>query len=219
MTEDNFVRPRLVLVTTLLPDGEAGREILYAALQGGDVASVIIEPAGRSEAAFQRFAEELVPLVQDAGAAAIVADDTRCAGRVRADGFHTSSGDIAMLGEAVARFSPKLIVGASGFNTRHEAMEAGERLPDYIFFGKFGADRDPEPHKRNLELARWWAQIVEVPCILQGGASLEHLALAGESGAEFVALSAAIFADPSMARQAVEQANRVFDEVEKARTA
>jgi thiamine-phosphate pyrophosphorylase len=219
MTEDNFVRPRLVLVTTLLPDGEAGQDMLRAALKAGDVASVIIEPAGRAEAAFQRFAEELVPLVQDAGAAAIVAEDTRCAGRVRADGFHTSTGDIAMLGEAVARFSPKLIVGASGFNTRHEAMEAGERLPDYIFFGKFGADRDPEPHKRNVELARWWAEIVEVPCILQGGASLDHLARAAETGAEFVALSAAIFAEPSGIGQAMEQANRIFDEVEKARGA
>lgn len=128
LMREDFIRPRLVLVTTLLPDGEAGEAALRSALAGGDVASVIVDPAGRDEAAFQLFAEALVPLIQDHGAAALVADDTRCAGRTKADGLHLSKGDLAELDEAIGRYAPKLIVGASGFSTRHEALEAGERI-------------------------------------------------------------------------------------------
>lgn len=209
---DEVLRPRLVLVTTPLADGEPGEAALRAALAGGDVASVIFDPAGRDDAAFQRFAEALVPIAQEAGAAAIVADDTRCAGRVKADGVHVSGGDLETLGEAMARFSPKLIVGGSGFETRHDALEAGERMPDYLFFGRFGADTRPEPHERNLELAEWWAAIVEIPCVVIAGADIASVAAAAATGAEFVAVSSAVFASAD-AGAAVASANAMLDKV------
>ena len=200
-------------MTTLLPDGEAGEAVLRSALAGGDVASVIVDPAGRDEAAFQLFAEALVPLIQDHGAAALVADDTRCAGRTKADGLHLSKGDLAELGEAIGRYAPKLIVGASGFSTRHEALEAGERMPDYLFFGRLGGDTEAGPRPADLDMAEWWAEIVEVPCIVVGGRDIETLAEAAETGAEFVALSAAVFADPSRSASMVSRANEVFDRI------
>ncbi|MCB8839545.1 thiamine phosphate synthase [Aurantimonas sp. VKM B-3413] len=204
------IRPRLVLVTTPLTDADAEAG-LRNALSGGDVASVILDPAGRDADAFQRFAEPLVPLIQAAGAAAIVADDTQCAGRLKADGIHLTAGDIPALGEAVARFSPKLIVGCSGFETRHDALDAGERLPDYLFFGRFGGDTDPQLHPKNLKMAEWWAEIVEIPCILMMGSSIESAEAASASGAEFVAAAAAVFADLSEAGAKVARANAIFD--------
>jgi thiamine-phosphate pyrophosphorylase len=219
MTEDDRIRPRLVLATTLLPDGDAGEAALRAALGAGDVASVLIDPAGRQPGPFQDFAERLVPLIQEAGAAAIVAEDTRCAGRVRADGFHDASGSVAALREAVGRFSPRLIVGGSGFTTRHDALEAGECMPDYMFFGKLGADSAAAPLRRNLELAEWWASIVEIPCIVQGGSDLATLASAIETRAEFIALSSAVFADLGAAAAQVEAANRMIDRAMEEATA
>lgn len=211
----DFTRPRLVLVTTLLADGESGTAALGAALGAGDVASVIVDPAGRSEAAFQSFAETLVAVCRNHEAAVLVAEDTRVAGRAKADGFHLSGGDVEALGEAVGRFAPRSIVGASGFKTRHEALEAGELLPDYIFFGTFGADLDASPREPDLDLAEWWAEIVEVPCIVLGGADVETLAEAVRTGSEFVALSAAVFADPAPASVAakVARANALLDEI------
>lgn len=208
---DDFVRPRLVLVTTPLPDGARGEAGLRLALSAGDVASVILDPAGRGPEEFQLFAERLVPIVQDAGAAAIIADDTRCAGRVRADGLHLTDGSAEGLAEAVGRFAPRLIVGGSGFETRHDALEAGESLPDYILFGRLGGDTQGPAHERNLDLAEWWAEIVELPCILMGGRDIAALPEAAASGADFIALSAAVFADLGRAGEAVAQANAVFD--------
>ncbi|WP_206452821.1 thiamine phosphate synthase [Aurantimonas marina] len=210
MTLDPVIRPRLVLLTTAL--GDAGAEdAMRAALAGGDVASVIIDPAGRDSASFQRFAEGLVPIIQAAGAAAIIADDSRCAGRVGADGIHLSAGDLRALDEAVERYSPKVIVGASGFEARHDALEAGERLPDYLFFGRFGGDVADLPHDKNLEMAEWWAEIVEIPCIVMAGRSVEGVGAAVETGAEFVALSGAVFDKPQDAGAVVARANAIID--------
>ena len=77
------------------------------------------------------------------------------------------------LRDAIARFSPKLIVGASGFRTRHGAMEAGEALPDYLFFGRLSGAPSPSAEPEDLELAAWWASIVELPCVVMGGGDIE----------------------------------------------
>lgn len=203
-------RSRLVLVTTPLPDGPGGIAALQRALSGGDVASVIIPAAGRDAAQYQDFALDMVEAAQAAGAAAIVCDDTRCAGRVKADGIHVTTG-IDGLSDAVARFSPKLIVGASGFTTRHDALEAGERLPDYLLFGNLDADAgeiDPDA----LNMAGWWAEIVEVPCIVMGGSDLRTLPETIASRAEFVALSHAVFGASDEEAERVAAVNRMLDD-------
>lgn len=209
----DFIRPRLVLLTTLLADGETGEAALRAALGGGDVATVILDPAGREADAFQAFAERLVPLIHDHEVAAIVADDTRCAGRVKADGLHLTDGDIETLAESIERYAPRLMIGASGFTTRHDALDAGEKMPDYLFFGRLGGDFDDAPRTADLEMADWWAEIVEIPCIVMGGRSIESVRDAAMTGAEFLALSAAVFSEPAKAGAMVARANTIIDAV------
>src|SRR5690606_7692812 len=101
--------------------------------------------------AFQRAAEKLVPLAQAAGAAAIVAGDSRVAGRVKADGLHIE-GRRQELADTIERVQERMMVGVGGAKTRDDALELGEEGPDYIFFGRFGYDTDPKPHPRNLTL-------------------------------------------------------------------
>ncbi len=115
--------------------------------------------------------------------------------------------------DAIERFAPKLIIGASGFETRHDALEAGERMPDYLFFGRLGGDIADEPHRKNLAMGEWWAEIVEIPCIVMAGGDVESVAAAAETRAEFIALSAAIFADPKDAGTKVARANAILDEL------
>ena len=123
------------------------------ALRGGDVASVIVPQYGLDDRTFQKHAEKLVPLIQDAGAAALIAGDSRVAGRVKADGLHVT-GNAAELAEAIEKFAPKLIVGGGNATDRHHALEIGEVRPDYIFFGKLDGDIKPEAHPKNVALGR-----------------------------------------------------------------
>ncbi len=200
-------RCRLVLIAPPMLD--AAR--LADALAGGDVASLILPAHGLDEAAFQAAAEALVPVAQQAGAAAVVAGDTRIAGRVGADGVHLEVAK-AELADAIARLQPKMLVGAGGIKTRDDALELGELRPDYVFFGRFGYDNTPEPHPRNVGLAAWWASMVEIPCILLGGTSLASVEEAALTRAEFVALSAAIFGEGLDPRRQVAEANALLDQ-------
>jgi thiamine-phosphate pyrophosphorylase len=199
-------RCRIVLIA---PPG-VGAERLATAFAGGDVASLILPRNGLDDAAFQALAEKVVPAAQAAGAALIVEGDTRIAGRVRADGIHIESGK-ADLAEAVERFQDKMAVGAGGAKTRDEALELGEERPDNIFFCRFGYDTQAEPHPRNINLGRWWAEMIEIPCIVMAGSDLASTAAVAETGAEFVALSTAVYGDGIDPREAVARANALLD--------
>jgi thiamine-phosphate pyrophosphorylase len=208
---DVETRCRLVLI---VPEGEdlsARAAMLEGALKGGDVASVILPQYGLDEAQFQKHAETLVSIIQNAGAAALVSGDTRVVGRAKADGIHITGG-VQDLGEAVEKFAPKLIVGGGNATDRHKALEIGEVQPDYIFFGKIGGDIKPEAHPKNLALAEWWASMVDIPCIVLGGMDPQSALAAAETGAEFVALDKAVFADPAQAPHVVAAVNALLDE-------
>jgi len=203
-------RCRLVLIVPHEPDTARLAQKLEAALRGGDVASIILPDYGMDDASFQRHSAQLVPIAQAAGAAAILSGDTRIAARVGADGVHIDGGR-DVLDDAIDRLQDKMAVGAGGAKTRDDALLLGEARPDYIFFGRFGYDTKPEPHNRNLTLGKWWAEMIEIPCIVMGGSEIESVRVVGETGVEFVALSQAVFnADDPAA--AVASANALLDE-------
>lgn len=204
-------RCRLVLIVPQEDDLAKLEASLTAAVDGGDIASVILPQYGLDDGAFQKHAERLVPIVQAAGAAAIVSGDSRVAGRAKADGLHVDEG-LTELEETIEKFTPKLIVGAGGAADRHHALEVGELRPDYIFFGKLEGDIKPEAHPKNLALAEWWASMVEIPCIVMGGTDPASALAAAESGAEFVALRLAVFAYPEGPEAAVRLVNALLDE-------
>ncbi|WP_117191837.1 thiamine phosphate synthase [Rhizobium terrae] len=204
-------RCRLVLIVPENADGAEQASRLEEALSGGDVASVIVPQYGLDDQAFQKRAEMLVPIIQAAGAAALIAGDSRVAGRVKADGLHMA-GTLADLEEAIEKFVPKMIVGAGGAADRHQALEIGELRPDYIFFGKLDGDIKPEAHPKNTALGEWWASMIEIPCIVMGGSDLSSVLAVAESGAEFVALRAAVFSHSEGGAAAVAAANAILDE-------
>jgi thiamine-phosphate pyrophosphorylase len=204
-------RCRLVLVAPEIGDPAALARTLGDALRGGDVASVVLPQYGLEDRAFQAICEAAVPVVQAAGAAALVAGDTRVAGRAKADGLHVTEGTKA-LADAMERFSPKMVVGGGSAKTRHAALEIGELRPDYVFFGGLDRDIKPAAHPRNLELAEWWASMVEIPCVVMGGTDpMSALAIA-ETGAEFAALRLAVFAEEGAAARVVAEVNAALDE-------
>lgn len=200
-------RCRIVLIA---PPG-ASAERIAQAFDGGDVASVILPENGMDETAFQAFAERIAAPAQAAGVAVVIAGDTRIAGRMQADGIHVEARK-QELAETIERFQSKMMVGCGGAKTRDDALELGETRPDYIFFGRFGYDSKPEPHPRNLALGKWWAEMIEIPCIVMAGSDIASVEAVAATGAEFVALSSAVFADDADPREAVAGANALLDE-------
>lgn len=204
-------RCRLVLITPDIADENACARIVEGALKGGDVASVIVPQYGLSDLQFQKQCEVLVPVIQAAGAAAIVAGDSRVAGRTKADGLHVI-GSVQEIAQAVEKHTPKMIVGAGSVANRHTALEVGETNPDYVFFGKIGGDIKPEAHPKNLDLGEWWASMVEIPCIILGGTDPASALAVAQTGAEFVALADAVFSKGEGASLVVAEVNALLDQ-------
>lgn len=200
----------MVLVT---PENVSTTQLLARladAFASGDVASLIVPQYRMDETNYQALLSEAVKIGQSHGAAVVAAGDTRIAGRCEADGIHIVGGHTEVR-TALKEFGHKWIIGSGGAETRHAALTMGEEDPDYILFGRFGQDTHAEPHKRNIALGEWWAQFVEVPCIVMGGNALSTLEVAAETGADFVALSQAILGDGVEAASACVQANAILE--------
>ena len=210
MTEQAPDRCRLIVISPNSADWRRSADQIASALSGGDVASLIMWPGELAENDYQRLCEQAVGAAHEANVAAVVAGDTRIAGRCGADGIHLERK--ADLAERLASKEANEIVGAGGAKSRHEALEIGEMRPDYMFFGRFGYDTKPEPHPRNLTLGRWWAELVEIPCVIMSGSVIESLTTVAATGAEFAAVSSAVFTGTLDPGEAVSRANALLDE-------
>jgi thiamine-phosphate pyrophosphorylase len=201
---DSSEATRLFLVTPPLIDAAGFPSRLAEALAGGDVAAVLIA-SHADEAAISA----LVPLIQNAGAAAVVMNDTRLAGHVKADGVQVE-GRLEDLRLAVDSFRPKRIVGAGNLHSRHAAMEAGEFDVDYLFFGRPHGDTHDTAHPKALDLAEWWSELMQIPAVIMGGRSLDSVAEAAATGAALVALHDAVWSHSEGPREAVRLAQAML---------
>ena len=132
----------------------------------------------------------MVRLAQGRGTAVVIEGDPELAAALGADGVHLP--DMKAYGAARGRLGHDAIIGVSCDRSRHDAMEAGEAGADYI---AFAAD---------LELVRWWAELMLVPLV----AELESLDQAAEfaaAGAEFIGLGEALWHDPAGAPAAAKR--------------
>ncbi|CAI9415901.1 Thiamine-phosphate synthase [Pleomorphomonas sp. T1.2MG-36] len=206
------MRARLFLITPRVVDVAALAPQLEAALAAGDVASLLIAPDPVTENDLQAIAETLVPIAQKHDVAALVLGNSRVMGRARADGIHIEAGETA-LKEAIEALQPKSIVGAGNIRVRHEAMEAGEAGADYIFFGLLDLEEGEETHRKTIDLGAWWADLFEPPCVLLSGRSMESVEACARTGADFVAVRAAVWEHPEGPAAAIAQANAILDRV------
>lgn len=200
---------RLYLVTPRDVDISTFPAVLEAALAGGDVASLMIAIEGGSDMTRQRIAEILTPIAQARDIAVLVRNDTRAAGRAKADGVHVDTG-AADLENALETFHPANIVGCGGLQTKHDAMEAGETEVDYVFFGDLDKPETAEAAPRSLELAAWWVPLFEPPVVVMAGNDPASVEAAAATGAEFVALRDAVWNHPAGPAAAIAEANRLL---------
>ena len=61
-------------------------------------------------------------------------------------------------------------IGVTCHDSRHLAMEAGEKGADYVAFGAFyPTTTKPSDYRPDPRLLSWWASLFEVPCVAIGG--------------------------------------------------
>jgi thiamine-phosphate pyrophosphorylase len=182
---------------------------LKEALKGGDVASFQLRLKHVSDDEIRRAVDSLRPVVQAHGAAFILNDRPDLAAELGCDGVHIGQED-ASYGEARAAL-PEAIVGVTCHDSRHLAMEAAEAGADYVAFGAFFPTKTKEPKTgADIELLRWWSEIMVVPCVAIGGITVANAPALVEAGADFLAVSAGVWEHPDGAQTAVREFNALF---------
>ena len=182
---------------------------LKEALKGGDVASFQLRLKHASDDEIRRTVDLLRPVIQAHGAAFILNDRPDLAAELGCDGVHVGQEDASY---AAARAAlPDGVVGVTCHDSRHVAMEAAEAGADYIAFGAFFPTKTKEPKTQaDIELLRWWSEIMVVPCVAIGGITVANAPALVEAGADFLAVSSGVWEHPDGPQTAVREFDALF---------
>lgn len=182
---------------------------LQEALEGGDVASFQLRLKNVGDDEIRRVVDALRPVVQASGTAFILNDRPDLAAELGCDGVHVGQED-ASYAEA-RKLLPTGIVGVTCHDSRHLAMDAAEAGADYVAFGAFFPTQTKEPKtSADIELLRWWGEMMVVPCVAIGGITVENASVLVEAGADFLAVSAGVWEHPDGPESAVKAFNALF---------
>jgi thiamine-phosphate pyrophosphorylase len=166
---------------------------LARALDAGPVAAFQFRVKQVDQHAAAKLAEPLQRICADREVAFIVNDSASLAKRLGADGVHLGQDD-GDPREARAMLGPTAQIGVTCHDSRHLAMEAGEAGTDYVAFGAFyptitkAVRHHPDP-----SILSWWSALFEIPCVAIGGITPENAPVLVAAGADFLAVSNAVW--------------------------
>jgi thiamine-phosphate pyrophosphorylase len=128
--------------------------------------------------------------------AVIMNDRPDLAARLGCDGVHIGQQD-APYAQARKAVGPDRMVGVTCHDSRHLAMEAAEQGADYVAFGAFFATHTKDAIARaELELLTVWQETMTTPCVAIGGITPDNCRPVVAAGADFLAVSAGVWAWP-----------------------
>lgn len=185
---------QLYLISPLEVGGEFPAR-LERALDAGEgiVTAFQFRVKGMDQHDAARLAEPLQAICVARDVAFIVNDSIALAKRLGADGVHLGQGD-GDPKDARAQLGREAQIGVTCHASRHLAMEAGEAGADYVAFGAFFPSSTKETdHRPEPELLEWWASLFEIPCVAIGGITPENCRPLIEAGADFLAVSGAVW--------------------------
>ena len=207
---------RLYLITPpVIADLSRFVETLKAALSGGDVACLQLrlksrEGVSASDEEILRAAEKIAPLLRAADAHFLINDRPDLAKRAGADGAHIGQKDAAYA-EARAVLGAGATIGVTCHNSFDLAIEAGEAGADYVAFGAFFPTRTKEaPLRADVSLIENWSFATTVPCVAIGGVTADNCGVLVAAGADFIAVSSAVWDAAEGPEAAVRRLNKAI---------
>jgi len=210
MAKSSVVPPRppcrLYLITPpAIPDLAAFARDLDGALAAGDVAALQVRLKDVDDATILAAVAALGPVARAHGVAVILNDRPDLAKASGCDGVHLGQSD-APLGEARRIMGFDAMIGVTCHDSRELAMEAAEAGADYVAFGAFfPTTTKPTVHRPDPEILTIWQETTEIPCVAIGGITAGNAAELARAGADFIAVSAAVWTHPRSAAAAVRE--------------
>lgn len=190
------VDTQLYLISPLDVGGDFP-ERLERALEAGKglVTAFQFRVKGIDQHEASRLAEPLQQICAAHDVAFIVNDSVALAKRLKADGVHLGQddGDAKDAREELGRDAQ---IGVTCHASMHLAMEAGEAGADYVAFGAFfdsTTKGKADAERPTTEMIERWVKLFEIPVVAIGGITPENCAPLVEAGADFLAVSGAVW--------------------------
>lgn len=187
---------RIYLITPPRLDPLPFADKLAAALDGGDVAAVQLRLKDVSDDDWRRAIDALRPVAQSRGVAFLLNDRADLARGTGCDGVHVGQDDMPAR-QARTLLGPELTLGVTCKGSRDLAMQAGEDGADYVAFGAFfpSGTKDVSGFI-DVEVLRWWSELMELPSCAIGGITPENCAPLVQAGADFLAVVGCVWNHP-----------------------
>lgn len=188
---------RLYLITPpQVADLPAFLQALAEALSAGDVAALQVRLKDVPDAEVERVARAVLPVAHAHDTAVILNDRPDLAARLGCDGVHVGQDD-APYAEARRVMGPRAMIGVTCHDSRHLAMEAAEAGADYVAFGAFFPTTTKDaPTACDLDTLSIWQETMQTPCVAIGGITPDNCGPVVQAGADFLAVSAAVWRHP-----------------------
>ncbi len=208
---------RLYLITPPMiaaPDKFA--QTFEAALTAGDVACVQLrlkqsDGTPASDDIIMAMAEQLLPIAQRHNVAFVINDRPDLAKRAGADGVHIGQDDTSYA-QARVLLGKEATIGVTCHSSRHLALEAAEAGADYVAFGAFFPTETKTPASfAERSILTWWQELTTVPCVAIGGITAKNCKPLITAGADFLAVSSAIWNHPEGVAAGVKAINHVIE--------
>ncbi len=184
---------QLYLISPEVPAPEFAAALDAALSAGGRVAAFQLRLKGADDATVLDWAARLMPICRAHDVAFILNDRADLAARAGADGVHLGQQDGSV--EAARRLLGRQAqIGVTCHASRHLAMEAGEAGADYVAFGSFfPSPTKASEHRPEPEILTWWSRLMVLPCVAIGGITPANARPLVEAGADFLAVSSAVW--------------------------
>lgn len=204
----------LYLITPPAIDLARFPDLLAAALDAGDVASVQLRLKNCDDDTIRRAADALQPVVQSRDRALIMNDRPDLALATGCDGVHIGQDDMKY--EAARQIlGLGRVIGVTCHASRHLAMEAAETGADYVAFGAFFPTESKDAKARaDTEILEWWSEIFTTPSVAIGGITPENCGPLVKAGADFLAVIGAVWNHPEGPAAAVKAFGRALSVID-----
>ena len=149
-----------------------------------------------SNSELTQIAKEIKKICDNNNCLFLLNDSLEIALDICANGVHLGAEDGSIL--SARKNSPEnFLIGASCYDSKHLAMEAGEQGADYLSFGAFFESKTKKSRGNpSLEILEWSNEILNLPTVAIGGITADNCAPLVKRGADFLSVISYVWDHP-----------------------
>lgn len=167
-------RPQIYLITPPDPELSTFPGQLAAVLDATDIACVRLAMATQDEQRLAKVADALREVTHARDVALVISEHVMMVERLGLDGVHLNDGARSVR-KVRKQLGGEAIIGAFCGASRHDGINAAEAGADYVAFGPVSPTPLGDGIVAPPELFQWWSEMIEVPCVAEGGLDEDHI--------------------------------------------